>query len=330
MKRIFFITTFVFVSLLALNVAHAQTPSVSPVSTPTPSSSLSPAVTPANPLSKITFPVVELGGCTDKAACKAYCDATEHQAACLSFAEKKGLMSKNEVKNAKKLASGVGPGGCKGPVECKTYCGNSEHADACLEFAKKNGLIPAEVVARIEHGKKIKTLIETTGGPGGCKSEDECKTYCSDASHVEACLSFAKDNGLVPPKMADEQFQKFSGKMMGQLHMGSSTPDGREGDDTEHHPGRPLMMGSTTEDHFGEIKREGMPHQSFSSTTNPHMMQGEIHSQAPAGHGTSNPQQRSGEHGMMPQPQSFENDSAANTASTFNPFKLIQRLFQGR
>lgn len=38
---------------------------------------------------------------------------------------------------------------------------------------------------------------------GGCTSYDFCKTYCDDATHAEACLTFALNNGLVSGEAAD-------------------------------------------------------------------------------------------------------------------------------
>jgi hypothetical protein len=39
---------------------------------------------------------------------------------------------------------------------------------------------------------------------GGCDSEDSCKTYCDDASNVEACLDFAETYNLMPLEEIEE------------------------------------------------------------------------------------------------------------------------------
>jgi len=52
---------------------------------------------------EISFPIAELGGCNSKAECKAYCDDSTHAEACLSFAESRGMMSKDEIKTARKF-----------------------------------------------------------------------------------------------------------------------------------------------------------------------------------------------------------------------------------
>ena len=67
-------------------------------------------------LSKLTYPIAELGNCRDKAACKTYCDDSSNTNACIDFADKKNLFSKDEVATAKKFVAvgSKGPGGCNG------------------------------------------------------------------------------------------------------------------------------------------------------------------------------------------------------------------------
>src|SRR3989338_4755892 len=122
--------------------------------------------------SNITFPVAELGGCGSKTECKQYCDIPENLEPCLSFAEKNGLMSREEA--AKKMIGKTGPGGCRGK-ECKNYCENPDNMDECIAFAEENGLMPPE---ELERAKKMRNVV----GPGGCRGK-ECKTYCDDPVH---------------------------------------------------------------------------------------------------------------------------------------------------
>ncbi len=208
----------------------------------------------------ISFPVAELGNCTDKASCKVYCDTAGHEDSCLSFAQKQGLMSSSEVQQAKKFVGETGPGGCKGS-ECKTYCDNADHTSACIDFAtkkgfissdeaerakkfqkatetggpggctregckqycesrdhqdecfafaQKNGLVPPEEIARHEQGQKILDKIKTSGGPGGCTAEGECRSYCSNSTHVEECVAFATANGGMTSDEARSKLKEFS------------------------------------------------------------------------------------------------------------------------
>src|SRR3989344_7474554 len=70
----------------------------------------------AEGLEEIIFPVAELGGCKNEAQCKAYCDKPANLSNCLDFAEEHGLMSDDELEQARKFeeAGGEGPGGCTG------------------------------------------------------------------------------------------------------------------------------------------------------------------------------------------------------------------------
>ena len=43
------------------------------------------------------------------------------------------------------------------------------------------------------------------GGPGGCKSEEECKIYCQDPAHAEECIRFSVEQGF----MSSEESQRM-------------------------------------------------------------------------------------------------------------------------
>ncbi|MBM3257102.1 MAG: hypothetical protein FJY98_02110 [Candidatus Liptonbacteria bacterium] len=174
--------------------------------------------------SGIIFPIPELGNCGDKQACKQYCENPANVEACVAFAEKSGLMNKEEAQRAKKFSQAVakgGPGGCKSPGECEAYCSDITHLEECVSFAKKQGIKSRD----LEQGERVLKHIKAGGTtPGGCKSEQECKTYCSDFSHAEECFEFAKKAGIIQAKgqarpggpgpqhgdddLSPEQFQK--------------------------------------------------------------------------------------------------------------------------
>ena len=72
-----------------------------------------------------------------------------------------------------------------------------------MDFAVDKGLMSKEdaEMARKTGGK----------GPGGCKSKDECDSFCKDPSNQEGCFGFAKEHGLIPPeqlKQAEEGMAK--------------------------------------------------------------------------------------------------------------------------
>jgi hypothetical protein len=90
-------------------------------------------------------------------------------------------------------------GNCADTSACRAYCDDSAHVTACLAFAEQHGLMSAsEVVA----AKKI-----TSGklqGPGGCTTKAACETYCDDMDHVTECVSYAEQQGVLPPEKLAE------------------------------------------------------------------------------------------------------------------------------
>lgn len=151
------------------------------------------------------------GGCKGN-ECKTYCDSGDHADVCIDFAVKKGFMSKDEAERAKKFQKATeqgGPGGCT-KEGCRQYCESKDHQEECFKFAEKNGLVPKEEVVRHEQGQKILEKIKESGGPGSCKSEGECRNYCSNSGHVEECIGFASAVGGLTPEEARSKLKEFS------------------------------------------------------------------------------------------------------------------------
>jgi len=148
------------------------------------------------------YPISELAGCTDKVACMNFCNKTENMEACISYGEKNSLMTKEEIKTSKlvatKVKEGKMPGGCSDKTTCETYCqGNVTNLDECLSFADEIGMNNASII----EGKKIaKALKEGASLPGSCKTKNECETYCADPNNIEECLDFGDKSGIIEPK----------------------------------------------------------------------------------------------------------------------------------
>lgn len=132
------------------------------------------------------------GNCGRKAACETYCMEPANIDECLAFAEKAGLISPEELADAKKFAPlikrGETPGQCKRKEECEAYCSDTSHFEECVIFAEKAGMISKEDA---EIAKKLKGA-----GPGGCKSRGECEEFCKNPANQETCINFAKEHGL--------------------------------------------------------------------------------------------------------------------------------------
>lgn len=153
--------------------------------------------------SEISFPVAGLGNCADKAACKVYCDKSENVDACLSFAGKNNLMSQEEIKVAKNFKGKgmTGPGGCNGKDACNTYCNNSDHINECVTFAEKNGMMSGE---QLGEAKKVQAAIARGVKPPTCGGKEACTAYCSSSEHMEECINFSIEAGIMDSKKAEE------------------------------------------------------------------------------------------------------------------------------
>ena len=169
-------------------------------------------------VAEVAYPVAELGSCGSQAECKAYCDDSAHAEACLAFAEKNNLMSSEEVSMAKKFlsAGGKGPGGCTGKDSCEAYCNDTSHIDACISFAEQNDMMsPGELA----EAKKVQAAIRNGVQPPPCGGKKACNAYCAEPENMPACITFAKQAGLMSPEDAAN-----ADKMIAAIQAGAKPP----------------------------------------------------------------------------------------------------------
>ncbi|MEK7578409.1 MAG: hypothetical protein AAB456_01675 [Patescibacteria group bacterium] len=181
------------------------------------------------------------GGCKTPDSCKSYCEDKSHFDSCISSGEKLGIISPEQAKKARK----TGPGGCITAKECQTFCEQPQNEDVCLdniiqeegssltqeqaqsirEFNSKAREFRDKVKAfkkRSEDFKapgvkfdpgfdetKAKQIIETKGGPGGCKTFEECKTFCDNPANQEVCFKFAEEQGLFKNKGEADKIKRI-------------------------------------------------------------------------------------------------------------------------
>ena len=147
-------------------------------------------------ISDIQYPVPQLGNCKNETDCRNYCDKPENIPACLNFAEQNNLMSKEEIEMAKKFvaAGSEGPGGCTGKDSCEVYCNDISNIDECVSFAEENDLMPPD---ELREAKKVRDAIRRGVKPPACGSKKLCDSYCEEPSHMEECITFASEAGLM-------------------------------------------------------------------------------------------------------------------------------------
>lgn len=148
------------------------------------------------------------GGCGSFETCGQFCSDPSNQGVCFAYAEKHGLFPKEDMERMKKFINKPGPGGCRGQ-QCREYCENPEHQEECFQFAKENRLLPPEELERMEGFRAARENLGTFGGPGSCKSEEECHQYCSQPEHSRECIEFAHKAGFIHEEQAEEHFKKL-------------------------------------------------------------------------------------------------------------------------
>lgn len=160
---------------------------------------------------RIQYPVPELGNCKSEGECRSFCDKPGNLNACLDFAEKNGLMPKEELDRAKRFADagGKGPGGCQGKNSCDTYCNDISNVDECVSYAEKNGLMPSGELAE---AKKVQAAIKRGVKPPACGNKKECDVFCSQPENMESCMNFALEAGLMDEREKGDA-QKFLAAM---------------------------------------------------------------------------------------------------------------------
>ncbi len=157
------------------------------------------------------------GGCTSQISCEVYCSDANHLVECVTFAEDSGLMSGEELEEAKKVMAAVQagatlPGGCTSKDACESFCQNPSNMEECLAFAEVAGFMSSE---ELEQARKILPLMQSGQTPGGCTSEKTCKAYCESGDHLEECLDFGVKTGFMTPEEADQIKASGAGMMGG-------------------------------------------------------------------------------------------------------------------
>ncbi len=170
---------------------------------------LSTAIASAQPTSTsvVGYPISELGGCKNQTDCKDFCGKGENMTICVNFAEKKGMLSGEELRVsrlvAEKVAKKQTPGGCSTKEACESFCqGKVENINECISFGEDIGVIPKSELA--EAKKIAMALSKGSKMPGACKTKNECENFCSVASHIDECLNFAEAAGILNPKDLEE------------------------------------------------------------------------------------------------------------------------------
>ncbi len=158
------------------------------------------------------------GGCNNERSCESYCNDALHVDECLSFGEQSGFLAPEEIQQYRKFSelrkSGETPGKCSSKESCDAYCSNPDNAEECINFAEKAGFLSGEELAQ---AKKVLPLLKAGKTPGACKTKQQCEAYCGDDSHMDECMKFGLEAGMISPQDA-EMMKKTGGKGPGGCH----------------------------------------------------------------------------------------------------------------
>lgn len=151
----------------------------------------------------ISFPIAELGNCTNVNQCKAYCDNPSNYEACANFASTHGLQGGTSQSDLVEKAKGEL--GCTSIESCKTYC--EKNVQACTEFAKRHGAYREEESL----DAREQALLEKAKGALGCSSLSSCYKVCEQ--NPQACMEFMKKQGMYY-ETTHEGFYSSSGEKL--------------------------------------------------------------------------------------------------------------------
>lgn len=137
-----------------------------------------------------TFPIGDLGNCQTIAECGNYCKKDGNLPSCMAFV-KKYQITKNDV-----LTFTVSElNNCQMGSDCRNFCNRDENITKCIDFADKYDLLST---GNLEIAQKFAKAVGSGGGPGGCKSLEQCNRYCDISSHTNECLDYVGKKELLP------------------------------------------------------------------------------------------------------------------------------------
>src|SRR3989344_3285228 len=133
-KRIFNIFCLLVLVISLSTTTYAQ--SAAPAASGSPSE-------PVDEVKDLSFPITDLGGCSDYKACLTYCDDPVNNATCIDFAKRNGFYKDDPVLTPTDdfLTKTKDVLGCDSATACATFCGEPANYEACNAFAKSQGVL---------------------------------------------------------------------------------------------------------------------------------------------------------------------------------------------
>ncbi len=146
------------------------------------------------------------GGCRSREECEAFCNNPDNQETCFNFGKEHGLIPEEDLKQMEEGKQRFQESLNQAPQEV-IDCLQEKIGVDMLEKMKSGVMPPREI------GDQMRECFEKMGpprgqegqgmmqpgqpGPGGCKTPEECKSYCE--SNPEDCKNFQPGPGVVNP-----------------------------------------------------------------------------------------------------------------------------------
>ena len=159
-------------------------------------------------------------GCDTQDTCAKFCTKKENKEKCMQMWRKHNVgpqipqpsnmmqpvISGTPPTKQQLDAEHPGPGGCTSDKACLEYC--QKHPKDCPGFVDKksqpNSANAPQPSPQASLGSlSNKTQTGTFLGPGGCKTEGECKAYCE--KHPKECPGFPEKKPLLSPSPVSEK-----------------------------------------------------------------------------------------------------------------------------
>lgn len=141
----------------------------------------------------ITFPIAELGNCTNVASCKTFCDDTKNHQSCTDFAKKHKLSGDSSKSSSEKsdeeiLKLARAELGCSSYDACMQFCEEENNMEKCIDFAARHNLM--------ENASQMKQQMSALKNLLGCNSMKACMDFCNNPINMQKCMEVFKQAGF--------------------------------------------------------------------------------------------------------------------------------------
>lgn len=155
-------------------------------------------------------------GCDGTTSCSGFCQKVENRDKCYQFAKENNLIPAAEVEKVQKmqaenqqlLETAKTELGCDTQTSCYTLCTNPANRDKCSALTHQFSGTQNSTGQNLPSVNALNNYPSASGGgnlgPGGCKTESECKSYCQ--AHPDQCPGFPRTSTNTPGIQSVQNF----------------------------------------------------------------------------------------------------------------------------